>query len=152
MTNDRQSLARDFLDAHHVMSLALGGADGVHACSLMYAASGFTLYWVSAPESRHSRLIEAAGAAAAAVTVAPDYDDFRHIRGLQMHGSAARVTELGETARALAQLGRRYSFLAAAGGAVGAALSKAAVYRFRPSTVTFIDNGLGFGHKDTFAC
>jgi nitroimidazol reductase NimA-like FMN-containing flavoprotein (pyridoxamine 5'-phosphate oxidase superfamily) len=48
-----------FLAAHHVMSLATMGSSGPHATSLLYACDGLALVWVSEPDSRHSREIEA---------------------------------------------------------------------------------------------
>lgn len=145
--NGREAL--DFLAAHHVVALALSDGTVPHACSLMYAHAGFTLFWLSDPETRHSRLIDGAGQVAAAATIAPDYDDFRAIRGLQIAGTASRVAGLGESARALAALAGRYAFLAGAGTSrtLAAAMAKAKVYRLVAETVTFIDNTRSFGSK-----
>ncbi|HSM18914.1 MAG TPA: pyridoxamine 5'-phosphate oxidase family protein, partial [Hyphomicrobiales bacterium] len=98
-----------FLDAHTVMSLATSGADGGHAASLMYARDGLALYWVSDPESRHSREIEADPRVAA--TIAPDYDDFKEIHGLQIHGRARRLDSAAARAKGIARLAARYPFL-----------------------------------------
>ncbi|MBI2319702.1 MAG: pyridoxamine 5'-phosphate oxidase family protein, partial [Betaproteobacteria bacterium] len=79
----------DFLAAHHVLSLATSAAGEAHAASLMYAVDGFALYWMSDPKSRHSLELEANPRVAA--TIAPDYTDFKSIRGLQIAGTAARL-------------------------------------------------------------
>lgn len=76
-----------FLDAHHVMALATVGDDGAHAASVMFARAGFTLYWTSDPQSRHSAHLERDARVTA--TIAPDYTDFSVIRGLQVAGRAA---------------------------------------------------------------
>lgn len=139
-----------FLDDHHVMSLATAGADGPHAASLFYVRDGTALVWVSDAASRHSQELEADPRVSA--TVAPDYDDFAVIRGLQIAGQASRVAELGERTRLLALLGRRYSFLAQAAkapAAVLSALQRSTVYRLQPRRIVFIDNTRGFGHKET---
>ncbi len=48
-----------FLARHNVMSLATCAPDGMpHAANLMFANEGFVLYWLSDPDSRHSRHIE----------------------------------------------------------------------------------------------
>jgi len=47
--NDLAPHIEQFLDAHHVMTLATVGDVGAHAASLMYARSGFTLFWTSDP-------------------------------------------------------------------------------------------------------
>ena len=141
-----------FLDAHTVMSLATTGAEGGHAVSLMYARDGFALFWVSDPESRHSRELEANPHVAA--TIAPDYDDFKQIRGLQIHGRARRLRNTAGRAKGIARLAARYpflrQFLTGPPGLVRQ-MSKAAVYRLDPERITLIDNSKGFGHRDVLS-
>lgn len=142
----------EFLDAHHVMTLATGTDGSPHAASLMYAREGFTLYWTSDPATRHSRDLESDGRVAA--TIAPDYTDFRLIRGLQIAGRAERLTGASDVARARALMEKRYVFLA--GLAQGpeplrAAYAKASFYALRPTRITLIDNTRGFGNKETLA-
>ncbi len=139
-----------FLDENHVMSLATAGPLGPHAASLFYARDRLGLLWVSDPNSRHSRDLEADARVSA--TVAPDTADYALIRGAQIHGAAHRVTDLDERGRFLALLVQRYSFLARpkdAPAKMAAAFDSAAVYRLEPARVVLIDNSLGFGHKDT---
>ncbi len=148
----RLRAALDFLAAHHVMSLSLVGDGAPHACSLMYIHDGFTLSWVSDPDTRHSRIIHGApeGGAPAAVTIAPDYDDFRVLRGLQMVGKASPAGVL-DSAAALLPFAKRYAFFSGEKpAALMAAMAKARVYRFSPKSLTFIDNTAGFGTKDCF--
>ncbi len=148
--NERLKAALEFLAANHVMSLCLVSDGAPHACSLMYTHDGFALSWVSDPAARHSRIIDDAAGAPAAVTIAPDYDDFRNIRGLQMTGVASRLG-LAASAPTIAPFARRYSFFDADRPAVlAAAIAKARIYRFTPSNVTFIDNLKGFASKATF--
>jgi len=139
-----------FLDAHHVMTLATGASGLVHAASLMYARAGFTLYWTSDPATRHSQELEANPQVAA--TIAPDYTDFRVIRGLQIAGRAARLASESDLAQARSLMESRYSFLgelARGPAALRAAYAKAGFYVLRPERITLIDNTLGFGHKET---
>ncbi|MDP2620536.1 MAG: pyridoxamine 5'-phosphate oxidase family protein [Hyphomicrobiales bacterium] len=138
-----------FLDAHTVMSLATASAAGVHAASLMYARDGFALYWVSDPDSRHSRELEENPRVAA--TIAPDYDDFKEIRGLQIHGRARRLKSPAARAKAIAKLTMRYSFLKQffSGPAdLVRQMRNAVPYRLDPEHITLIDNSKGFGHRD----
>jgi len=139
-----------FLDAHHVMTLATGAGGLVHAASLMYAREGVALYWTSDPTTRHSRELEANPRVEA--TIAPDYTDFRAIRGLQIAGRAVRLDAEHDVARARSLMAARYAFLAelAQGPeALRAAWAKAGFYVLRPERITLIDNTLGFGHKET---
>ncbi len=138
-----------FLAAHHVMTLATVGDDGVpHAASVMYAVDGLALYWMSKPDTRHSQHIERRPRVT--VTVAPDYTDFRMIRGLQIAGDARRLVDAAELARARERMISRYAFLqelAAGPAALRAAIEKAGFYCFAPARITLIDNTIGFGHK-----
>lgn len=140
-----------FLDGCHVMSLASVAPDGTpHAASLFYARDGLSLVWTSATATRHSGHVEAGTRVGA--TVAPDYDDFRAIRGVQLWGSARRLRDETEVARARDLMRQRYPFLgqlAAAPLALQAAIGKAGYYRLEPERITLIDNTRGFGHKDT---
>lgn len=139
-----------FLEAHHVMTLATVGESGAHAASLMYAHRGFTLCWTSDPAARHSAHLEREARVTA--TVAPDYTDFRAIRGLQIAGRARRLAATGDAAEARALLVRRYAFLAelASGpAALREAFARASFYELVPERITLIDNSRGFGHKET---
>ena len=62
--NTEESLAAQlrtlgFLEAHSVASLATAGANGPWAAAVFYASRGFTLYFLSAPTTRHSRNLAA---------------------------------------------------------------------------------------------
>jgi uncharacterized protein len=147
--DDLAARIESFLDAHHVMTLATVGDAGAHAASLMYARAGFTLQWTSDPQSRHSQHLERDARVTA--TVAPDYADFRIIRGLQIAGRARRLDgSAAEEARAA--LVARYAFLAELASGppkLRAAFEKAAFYAVVPERITLIDNARGFGHKET---
>ena len=139
-----------FLAAHHVVSLATSGSSGPHATSLFYACDGLALVWVSEPDTRHSREIDADPRVAA--TVAPDYSDFTAIRGVQIAGAARRIVVADERMRHLAQLEARYPFLgqlAAGPSKLRQAYAQTAVYRLQPARIVLIDNSKGFGHKET---
>lgn len=140
---------RAFLQAHHVVSLATVTGGRPHAASLMFAVEDLTLYWTSDPGARHSIAIEADARVAA--TIAPDYEDFRAIRGLQIGGRARKLGE-SESDHARELLGQRYAFLRQLDrlpAALRAAIARAAYYRLDPETITLIDNTRGFGTKRT---
>jgi hypothetical protein len=89
-----------YLSAHNVMSLATYGADGPWAASVFYVHREWTFYFLSDIDSRHSRNLGAHARVSA--TINPDYSDWREIRGVQLAGDAARVTNPGELARGFA--------------------------------------------------
>jgi uncharacterized protein YhbP (UPF0306 family) len=139
-----------FLDAHHVMSLATAGADGPHAVNLFYARDGFALVWVSERTSRHSLHLE--HDPRVAITIAPDYLDFREARGLQIVGHARRITDPGERAAARRCLEACYPFLkmtTETPQAVRDAYDRAEFYRLDPVRMVMIDNARGFAAKET---
>ncbi|HSG94342.1 MAG TPA: hypothetical protein VLA28_02400, partial [Afifellaceae bacterium] len=116
--------------------------------SLMYAHDGFDIYWLSDPKTRHSEQL--AASPSAAVTIAAHYDDFRQIRGLQMRGSGHCLSGADAEKAGFDLLAARYPFLSQfAAGKLARHLGAAAVYRFRPASLTLIDNSRGFGFKQT---
>ena len=137
-----------FLQAHHVMSLATSGPEGPWSAAVFYASDGLTLYFLSAPASRHSRDIEASGRAAA--TIHRDIGDWREIRGLQLEGAAKRIGG-SERAAALLRYGRKFPLvadLASAPREIAAAMARVEWYRLSPQRVRLVDNTLGFGHRE----
>jgi len=146
LPDDLADRIAEFLDAHHVMSLATCGPHGPHAANVFYARDGFSLLWVSDPQSRHSRNIEINPQVSA--TIAPDYRDFAEIRGVQIFGGAYRDATARYSARAL--LARRYPILQhPSDPMIEQAYSSADLYQLVPNTIVLIDNRRGFGHRET---
>jgi uncharacterized protein YhbP (UPF0306 family) len=151
MSGETAARIMAFLDAHHVMSLATVGAQGPHAANLFYARDGFTLLWVSDPRTRHS--LELGADPRVAATVAPDYQDFAEIRGVQISGEAHRLRSTLQSDRARALLEARYPFLQRLSSRtdIQQAYESAEFYRLLPRRLVLIDNRRGFGHKETLA-
>lgn len=101
------------------------------------ASESLTLFWLSAPDSRHSRNLEEQPEAA--VSVFAPVHDWREIRGVQMTGYARRAadTSILPAYRARFKLGPEFD----------AAIASSAVWEFRPRWLRFLDNSLGFGFK-----
>ena len=140
--------ALSYLEAHNVATLATNGPEGPWAAAVFYANTGFTLYFLSSPTSRHGRNI--GGNAKAAATIQEDYSDWREIKGIQLEGQAKRL-EGAERAEAEARFGAKFPRLvspALAPGAIARALRLVAWYQFEPTRVYFVDNSRGFGHRD----
>src|SRR3990172_4961814 len=153
MPMDRDALRAEiegFLAAHHTVSLATVDDQGMsHAANVLYALDGLALCWMSDTQTRHSLHMEVRPRVTA--TVAPDYADFRLIRGVQIFGRARRLAGVESLATARRMVSR-YDFLAElANGpaALRAAFEKAGFYSLEPARITLIDNTKGFGHKAT---
>ncbi len=140
--------ALDYLAAHRVMTLATHGPQGPWAAAVFYASRGFDLYFLSSPRSRHAGDLAADGRAAA--TVQEDYAGWCDIRGVQLEG---RVEQLfgSDQAEARALYGTKFPLAAGAGSApdpIAAALARVHWYRLVATRAYFVDNSLGFGHRD----
>ncbi len=143
--------AADFLDRHHVMTLATCGPDGPWAAAVFYANEGGTLYFVSSPASRHCRNL--ALVARCSATIQEDCADWTQIKGVQLEG---QVSELqGDDAdQARQRYGIKFPIvgrLAGAPAAIVAALAKVRWYRLQAERLYVIDNSLGFGHREEIA-
>jgi uncharacterized protein len=138
-----------FLDTHHVISLATCGSGGSHAANLFYARDGLSLLWVSDRRSRHSANIRINPQVSA--TIAPDYDDFDEICGVQIFGTAHQLSDAAECCGARALLATRYPTLQRLSDRpmIERAYSSAEAYRLVPNRIIMIDNRRGFAHKQT---
>jgi len=130
-----------YLAAHNVMTLA---TKSVWAAAVFYAHDGFTLYFVSSPNSRHAQDLGEDPRVAAAIH--EDYHDWRAIQGIQLSGTAERL-EGAERDAALACYRDKFGFLATAAAPILDALGKAACYRLTPAEMHFVDNSAGFGTR-----
>lgn len=159
-----------YLKEHYTMSVATAKVETPWAAAVFYANDGFTLYFLSDPESRHSKDI--AENPLVAVSVNEDYHDWRKIKGIQMEGKAELVAEQ-EIAKAVTAYVEKYSFTATylrlmtfsfprIAGYLDRLLSRfpfmpglpatftAKFYKITPTRVRFIDNEKGFGHHEEF--
>lgn len=134
-----------YLAAHHVMTLATTGPDGVWAAAVFYASDGFDLFFLSAGHTRHSQNM--AQNPNAAATIQEDYHDWPTIQGIQIEGD---VQLLDGAARdeAIRLYQAKYPFVSPDNPALGPALAKVNWYRLRPRRLYFIDNRKGLGHRD----
>ena len=139
----RQALA--YLERHTVMTLATYGVQGVWAAAVFYASEQFDLYFLSAGHTRHGQDLSLTRRAAA--TIQENYSDWPAIQGIQLEGHID-LLEGEERELAIALYQQKYPFLEGAGQAIQAQLSKINWYRLSPERLYFVDNSLGFGHRD----
>jgi len=161
----------NYLKEHYTMTIATAEGETPWAAAVFYANDGFTLYFLSDPESRHSKNI--AENPVVAVTINEDYHDWRKIKGIQMEGKAELVATEEQVARAVATYVNKYSFTAAylklisspfprIAGYLDKLLSRlpfmpslpttftASFYKVIPTKVRFIDNEKNFSHHEEF--
>jgi len=148
VSEDLRRRVEDYLRAHHVATLATTGADGPWAAAVFYANDGCTLYFLSAPTTRHCRNLEQDARVAA--TVQADYRDWPEIKGVQMEGRVSLLDGADE-ARARWLYAEKFPIVGKLGEAPAAivkALAKVRWYRLAPTRLYFIDNAAGFGRRD----
>lgn len=141
----RRTAALAFLAAHRVMTLATTGPEGLWAAAVFYVNSSFDLFYLSAGHTRHARNL--AADPRTAVTIQPDDAPWTAIQGIQLSGMVSQL-EGKERDRALALYIEKFPFLADAPPPLAAALTRVNWYRVRPTRLFFVDNTVGFGHRD----
>jgi len=126
------------LDSQRAMVLSVATAEGgSHAAPVYYVrGEGFALYWLSSPESLHSREVARTGAAAAAV-FRPSRR-WTDLRGIQMRGRAARVRKSGAI---IAKYREKFKL----GRELDAVIARSSLYVLEPVWMRLIDNRRGFG-------
>ncbi|UCG26499.1 MAG: pyridoxamine 5'-phosphate oxidase family protein [Chloroflexota bacterium] len=134
-----------YLERHTVMTLATFGAQGVWAAAVFYANDGFDLYFLSADHTRHGQDLSLTPRAAA--TIQENYTDWPAIQGIQLEGDVEQLAGQ-ERAWAIKLYEQKYPFLQAADQAIHAQLAEINWYRLCPKRLYFVDNSLGFGHRD----
>jgi uncharacterized protein YhbP (UPF0306 family) len=142
---ERRDQALAYLAQQTVMSLATYGRQGLWAAAVFYASDGFDLYFLSAGHTRHSQNLSDNPRAAA--TIQENYVDWPAIQGIQLEGQVVLLAD-DRRAAAIARYLAKFSFLAQAGQALQTELARVDWYRLRPDRLYFVDNRLGFGHRD----
>lgn len=148
MTGALRERVLAYLRAHHVMTLATQGAAGPWAAAVFYASDEFTLYFLSAPSTRHAS--ELTAHARVAATIQDDCVDWAAIRGVQLEGEARELH--GEQAGSAREIyGAKFPLVGNADRApapIAAAFSRVRWYRLVPDRLYFVDNSVRFGHRD----
>ncbi len=137
-----------YLQNHNVMTLATTGPAGVWAAAVFYVNDSFTLYFLSAPSTRHTQNIAVQPGVAA--TIQEDYKDWPEIKGIQLEGQVYQIKG-AEKAAAIALYGAKFPVignLAKAPTEIVKAMSKIGWYKVEPKHLYFIDNSRGLGHRD----
>lgn len=148
MTDALRRRVLDYLREHRVMTLATRGDAGPWAAAVFYVNDGFTLYCLSRPATRHCT--ELARHPRVAATIQEDYSDWPQIRGVQLEGLACEL-DGDEASHARRLYGEKFPIvgrLAQAPAAIVDAFAKIRWYRVSPDRLYFVDNSLGFGHRD----
>ena len=137
---------RQFLAAHTTLTLATVAPNGQpQAAALFYAEQAdLSLIFISEKKARHSANI--ARNPHVALTIQADGQTWQAIQGLQIEGTAAALA--GQAARAAKTVYLAKFPIIAANPLLAAALNLVTFYRITPAWMRFINNTVGFGHKE----
>lgn len=144
MPDDLRDAALRYLRDHNVVTLATNGPQGLWAAAVFYANRDFTLYFLSAPHTRHATNIHAQPRVAA--TIQEDYEAWPDIKGIQLEGGASRLEGEAEQ-HAIEVFSAKYPFIASF-SSLSDALAGIGWYSLVPDRLYFIDNSQGLGHRD----
>jgi hypothetical protein len=144
-----------YMATHNTMTISTIGEGSAQSAALFYVNDEFTLYFLSDPESRHSRNI--ARNSSVSVTINEDYRDWRKIRGIQLEGEAVMVKSPLENAKAFKIYIYKFPYVEGFfkspvdlfKGVKERAL-KTRFYKIIPNWIRFIDNEREFGYKEEF--
>jgi uncharacterized protein YhbP (UPF0306 family) len=145
MTSDVDTIrsVRELLESQSTLTLATVDEHGnPHASPLFFfLGEDLTLYWLSSADSRHS--INLRACPRAAVAIHASVNRWEKIRGAQMEGTAAEVSDPQQRREIIAGYRRRFRL----GALLSVAIAQSTLYAFRPSWMRYIDNSKGFGYR-----
>lgn len=153
--NELKNTILKYMEEHNTISLASERNGIPHAATVFYVNIGFELYFLSSPSSRHGENFfynpKVSG------TINEDYSNWFTIKGIQLEGLVENIGGILKN-RDIAKLYIKKfpnvaDFLFAPhklGLAIARKVAKVKFYKLTPSRIYFINNELGFGHRDEF--
>ncbi len=143
----------EYLRDHNTASLATEKDGLPHAATVFYVSMGFTLYFLSSPTSRHGENLLHNSRVSA--TINEDYSDWLSIKGIQLEGRVENIGGILENGKIAAAYVKKYPGVAdfifspkKLGSSVVQKVSGIRFYKLEPSRIYFINNELGFGHRE----
>ncbi len=142
MSDDVKQKVSDFLSSHAYINLATVGPDSTPlAHTVGYASDGATVYFMTDKNTRKAKNI--AGNPSVAYTVDEDHTELGRIQGVQMTGKASLLTDGPVIEKVMGIMAGKFP-----------GLDKMpqnpdyVFFKIEPMEAQFIDNTLGFGHRD----
>ncbi len=142
-----------YLEGHHTLSLATMGEGLPHAATVFYVSLGFNIYFVSSPASRHG--LNISGQSRVSATINEDCSRWRSIKGIQMEGHVKTVGGIWENGRIALAFVKKFPDVAdffvsppQLGEKIWDKVKETSFYELSPICIRYIDNELGFGHRE----
>ncbi len=126
-----------YLDKARILNLATTAGDTPHVCSLYFAHdNAHNIYWISLPDSRHSKELEKNNKVAGTITLPQEYGDPTH--GLQVHGTARQIVEPDEIRQVVQAYAERYNVYSLGDFIINETTSHR-LYQLKPESFTLFD-------------
>ena len=142
-----------YMETHNTLSLATE-RDGVpHAATVFFVNIGFDIYFFSSSSSRHGENFghnpKVSG------TINEDYSEWTSIKGIQLEGVVENIGGILKNTRISKSYVKKFPGVAdflfspkKLGEAIAKKVAGVDFYRLTPWRMYFINNELGFGHRE----
>lgn len=139
-----------YMSEHNTLTLAtVAGQDPAAACLFYVNDDSLKLYFLSKPDSRHSKnLLQNSRVA---VTISEDYHDWKMIKGIQLDGKAYVVNDTLEKGKILTLYLKKFPFVKDffSQKYFSKVMFEISFYKIIPQVIRFTDNSGGFfGRKE----
>lgn len=143
----------EYMKSHHTVSLATE-KDGIpHAATVFFINIEFDLYFFSSSTSRHGDNFSQNPVVSA--TINEDYSEWLSIKGIQMEGVVENIGGILKNPRISKEYVKKFPGVAdfllspkKLGEAIAKKVAGVDFYRLKSSKIYFLNNELGFGHRD----
>ena len=142
-----------YLETCNTISLATAVGDVPHAAAVFYVSIGVNLYFLSNPKSRHGEnLIQNPWVSG---TINEDYSNWLQIKGIQFEGRVECIGGILKQTRIARAYVKKFPNVAdflisphKLGKEIAQKVSKVKFFQIWPTKIYFLDNSLGFGHRE----
>ncbi len=142
MSDDAKQKVSNYLSSHPYLNLATVSADGTPiAHTVGFVSEDADVYFMTDKNTRKAKNITSNPSVA--YTVDEDQLDISRIQGIQMRGKASLVTDSTVIDKVSALLAEKYPFMKEM-----PVNPDYVLFRIDPVEALFIDNTVGFGHRD----
>lgn len=144
-----RSAARNFIDRHHVMTLATSNGSSAWSAPVYYYFRGQTFYFFSSEKSRH--ILEGVDHPGADIgaSIFEDQPLFDKIKGIQMSGRIERAGRSVTELKAVTGYVKRFKLKTGSPDILKFIETQyhAKLFCFIPDQILFLDNADGFGNR-----
>jgi len=142
-----------YMRDHNTISLATEKGGIPHAATVFYVSIDFDIYFLSSPSSRHGENITHNPRVSG--TINEDYSNWLTIKGIQLEGTVENIGGILKNRDIAKEYIRKFPNVAdfllspqKLGISVARKVAKVKFYKLTPHKIYFINNELGFGHRD----